>query len=485
MIRRIAIVVSDGKLKARLRALLSQDNVVLDEAEIASWRESLAQETVDLAVVSLDAVARGIDNPAPPPAPERFNVVVLVPSPEARRDATLTARGYAAVLPLSLPDELLQSAIGTVCSRPNRTEAGGGLSRPVEEPRLDDFASESAVMREFMALVRRLVATDASMLITGETGVGKERLARAIHRESPRRRGPFVALNCAALTETLLESELFGHESGAFTGAVRARRGRFELAHEGTILLDEIGEMPLHLQAKLLQVLQNREFYRVGGERPIRVDVRVMAATNRDLLADVESGQFRRDLFYRLGVVTVNVPPLRERREDIPTLVREAMESVRSQVPHAPLQVTPEAMSLLQAYDWPGNVRELIHMIEHVMLLAEGATITAADVPMSAGWKMPRAAAGSAQPVPPGEPVRWLTHTLQEVRQHAIDRVEQEYLWEQLRAAQGRIGETAKRAGVQPRWLFEKMRRFGLKKEDFRPGNPPPDPPERWIRWYL
>jgi DNA-binding NtrC family response regulator len=458
--------------------------MVLDEVPAWRWRYSLANETVDLVIVTLESLGDSEDG-AYPDAPQGYGAVVLVATPDAIRDATLTALGYVAILPLNLADELLQAALRAILSRPIRAETAGPLARTGEEPRLDDFATESPVMRQFMAQVRRLVASDASMLITGETGVGKERLARAIHRESPRRGGPFVAVNCAALTETLLESELFGHEAGTFTGAVRARRGRFELAHEGTILLDEIGEMPLHLQAKLLQVLQNREFYRLGGEKPIRVDVRVMAATNRDLHAEAQAGQFRQDLFYRLGVVTVNVPPLRERREDIPGLVAEAMESLHRQVPHAPQRIEPAAMALLQQYDWPGNVRELINTVEHVMLLATGPSITAADIPL-----MPARSRGESPPLMasafslrPAASLSWLSRPLREVRQHAVDKVEYEYLWEQLRATKGRVGETARRAGVQPRWLFEKMRRFGLKKESFRSGEPDTGPPERWIPW--
>ena len=195
--------------------------------------------------------------------------------------------------------------------------------RPEERYSLNDFVLVSPAMQRFVAVARRVVAADSSLLILGETGVGKERLARAIHAESPRARGPFVAVNCGALPEGLLESELFGHERGAFTGAVASRKGHFELAHEGTIFLDEIGEMPLHLQVKLLRVLEERRLQRVGGQRPIAIDVRVMAATNRDLEAEMGAGRFRNDLYYRLAVVTLTLPPLRDRAEDIPDLVEQ------------------------------------------------------------------------------------------------------------------------------------------------------------------
>ncbi|GIX02523.1 MAG: sigma-54-dependent Fis family transcriptional regulator [Thermogutta sp.] len=245
-----------------------------------------------------------------------------------------------------------------------------------DSPPIPEIIGSSPAMREVYRLVRRVANSDASVLILGETGTGKELIAKAIHQLSPRRGGPYIRVNCGALPEGLLESELFGHVRGAFTGAVENRTGRFEAAHTGTIFLDEVDSTTPKLQVKLLRVLQQHEFERVGDTRTIQVDVRVIAASNRDLLEEVEAGRFREDLYYRLNVVTVYLPPLRERREDIPELVGHFLrlynEKNRRHVPF----VHPDAMRALQAYDWPGNVRELQNYIERAVILAPGDEIT-------------------------------------------------------------------------------------------------------------
>jgi Nif-specific regulatory protein len=236
-------------------------------------------------------------------------------------------------------------------------------------------------MRQVYRRIARVAPTDSTALITGESGTGKELVARAIHVNSPRAERPFVAINCAAITETLLESELFGHERGAFTGAVVQKKGKLEIAEGGTVFLDEIGELSLALQAKLLRVLQNREFERVGGTKAVRVDFRLIAATNRDLEAAIESGAFRRDLYYRLNVVTLTMPPLRERRDDIPLLAscfaRRHSDKAKRQVEG----VAPDALACLTAYDWPGNVRELENAIEHAVVLGADRLIGPDDLP--------------------------------------------------------------------------------------------------------
>jgi transcriptional regulator with PAS, ATPase and Fis domain len=218
-------------------------------------------------------------------------------------------------------------------------------------------------------------------LITGESGTGKERIARGVHALSPRKHKPFIAANVAALPETLLESELFGHEKGAFTGAIGQRKGYFELAHRGTLFLDEIGEMPHSTQAKLLRVLEEREFMRVGGETAISVDVRVITATNQNLRYMVDSGRFRRDLYYRLNVLHIDLPPLRERRADIPLLIESFIKQTSTEHDRPEITISPEAMALLMRYDWPGNVRELKNLIESMVVLAPGRTIGPQDIP--------------------------------------------------------------------------------------------------------
>lgn len=240
---------------------------------------------------------------------------------------------------------------------------------------------EAAPIQEVLVKIEQMAPVSSTVLIQGESGTGKELVAKAIHDLSPRRAGAFIAVNCAALPEGLLESELFGHEKGAFTGAAERRLGRFELADGGTIFLDEIGEIPLSTQVKLLRVLESRSFFRVGGTQPIKVDVRVIAATNRDLKERVSLGDFRDDLYYRLNVLNIYLPPLRERREDIPLLVRRFIREFATQHDRTFRGITPEALQRLVSAPWPGNVRQLRNLIESMVVLAPGTEIRASDIP--------------------------------------------------------------------------------------------------------
>jgi DNA-binding NtrC family response regulator len=257
------------------------------------------------------------------------------------------------------------------------------LHRELEEQyRFTGIVGKSPRMDEVYELVSRVASTNASVLIQGESGTGKELVARSIHYNSRRKGRPLVILNCAALAEGVLESELFGHEKGAFTGAIKRKAGRFELAHEGTLFLDEIGEIPVATQLKLLRVLQEHEFERVGGEKTIKVDVRIIAATNRDLMNAVREGRFREDLYYRLNVVTINIPPLRERREDIPALAEHFLEKFAVETGKRIDGIDPKAREMLVHYDWPGNVRELENIMERAVVLEKGDTITPASLPV-------------------------------------------------------------------------------------------------------
>ena len=265
----------------------------------------------------------------------------------------------------------------------------------------------------------------------------------------------------------------FGHEEGAFTGATRARRGSFELAHGGTIFLDEVGDMPLHLQVKLLRVLQEREVQRVGGERPFEVDVRIMAASNRDLAKEVKDGQFRQDLYYRLSVVTLEVPPLRERKEDIPALARSYIGFHQPRIGCEVYDIDTEAVEALVRYAWPGNVRELINVIERAMLLCRTDTITPADLPVGIQGFVPPQANGISIPRNPADvPSAWLARPLKELRDSMLADLERVYLAAILRETNGKIGQTAQRARIDPRSLHDKMKQYGLTKEDFRPKKP-------------
>lgn len=240
----------------------------------------------------------------------------------------------------------------------------------------EKIVGDSAAMQEVYKLIGKVASSDATVLITGETGTGKELIANIIHSNSKHSHGPLIKVNCAALPETLLESELFGHEAGAFTGAVKQHKGRFEMANKGTIFLDEVGEMTLGTQKKLLRVLQEREFERVGGSLPVKVDVRVVAATNRDLLKEVKAGNFREDLYFRLNVISIHMPALRDRKGDIPLLVEYFLDKTRFSPSSPPAQISEDAMQLLENYEWPGNVRQLENTIEKAVIYARGGIIT-------------------------------------------------------------------------------------------------------------
>jgi two-component system, NtrC family, response regulator AtoC len=271
-------------------------------------------------------------------------------------------------------DALLHVIQSAVEQRRLRSENAYLRAQLEERYRIDGLVGRSRVMRDLFQLLETVAQSSSTVLVSGETGTGKELAARAIHHNSPRRTQRFVAINCSAIPETLLEAELFGHVRGAFTGAVSARQGRFEQAHRGTLFLDEIGTMSPALQAKLLRVLQSREFERIGDGHPVRVDVRVIAATNSDLAKMVEQGTFREDLYYRLNVIPIHVPALRERREDVPLLVQHFIERLcREQTPpRAPMTVSQEAMRLLMSFPWPGNVRQLENTIERAIALSPG-----------------------------------------------------------------------------------------------------------------
>ena len=269
-------------------------------------------------------------------------------------------------------DALLHVLRSALEQRRLKSENAYLRSQLEERYRIDGLVGRSRVMRELFQLLETVAATSSTVLITGETGTGKELAARAIHHNSPRRTNRFVALNCSAIPETLLEAELFGHVRGAFTGAVGARQGRLEQAHKGTLFLDEVATMSPALQAKLLRVLQEREFERVGDSHTVKIDVRVIAATHSDLAKMVADGQFREDLYYRLNVIPVQLPPLRERREDIPLLVQHFLQKLSSDAGRAPVTISQDALRRLMAYHWPGNIRQLENAIERALAFSQG-----------------------------------------------------------------------------------------------------------------
>ena len=323
--------------------------------------------------------------------------------------------------------------------------------------RFHSILSKSPRMHDLFELIGHVAQTISTVLIFGETGTGKELVARAVHDASPRRNGPFVAVNCAALPESLLESELFGHEKGAFTSAAGQRKGRFELASGGTIFLDEIGEIPLAMQAKLLRVLQERRFERVGGAQTVEVDVRVVAATNRDLLRLSKDGKFREDLYYRLNVVKIDLPPLHERPEDIPLLAAHFVQKFsRPGLP--PKTISPEAMEAMLQHRWPGNIRELENAIERACVTSRDDTIKPENLPMEI--------------LKPGRPryqlpvnlSRPLTDQLAEL----TAAFEERYLRRALKRTRSHIGRTARLTGLSRRTITDKIALYQIDKSEFK-----------------
>ena len=308
----------------------------------------------------------------------------------------------------------------------------------------EGFIGQSASIRRIIQTLRQIAPTDATVLIEGESGTGKELVAKALHNNSPRKEGNFVALNCAALSEGILESELFGHEKGAFTGAVNSRKGRFEHASGGTLFLDEVGDMPLPTQIKLLRVIESREIVRVGSNEPRRVDVRLLSASNRRLEDLIKEGKFREDLYFRLRVMRIVLPPLRDRREDIPLLTNHYMRRLAQEHGKTVTGITPEAQAVFNACDWPGNVRELINTLETMVILAQGETLGVSDIPPEI---RPAAPAAGAAGLAPGV-------TLEEAERVLIERT--------LAMTEGNRQEAARVLGIGERTLYRKLKEYGL-----------------------
>jgi transcriptional regulator with GAF, ATPase, and Fis domain len=347
-------------------------------------------------------------------------------------------------------EESLKSALEEVRLLKDRLQEENVYLR--EEAKLErhfgEIVGRSDAIRRVLRKIEEVAPTDATVLVTGETGTGKERVARAIHGESPRRDRPLVKVNCAALSPTLIESELFGHEKGSFTGALGRKAGRFELADGATIFLDEIGELPIELQPKLLRVLQDGEFERLGSAHNIRADVRVIAATNRDLWKDVQARRFRADLFYRLNVYPINVPPLRQRREDIPLLVEHFVGVFSKKMGKTITSVAPSALEALRSYLWPGNVRELANVIERAVITTTGTVLQISNFTETLSAAAPHK----------------LSKTLEEVEREHIIAVYEAMGWK----IEGPDG-AAKILGLPPSTLRSRMRK--LKIQDRRPAS--------------
>lgn len=318
--------------------------------------------------------------------------------------------------------------------------------------------TNSPVMKELFAKVRAVAQTESTVLLTGETGTGKGVIAKLIHQHSKRSEHQFISVHCGAIPDTLLESELFGHEKGAFTGAVRRKLGKFEIAHGGTIFLDEIGTISSAMQINLLQILQEKTFQRVGGEAFLKADVRIIAATNSDLKRMCHDGTFREDLYYRLNVFPLEVPPLRERMDDIPLLAELFIQRLDKSYAKNIRDIHPEALQALLSYSWPGNIRELENLIERAYILETSSILTPKSFPIDIFQDQSKKANQYID----------TSHTLEQVRQEALERIEKHYLIEVLAKYHGKIKETAKAAGIGERQLHKLLRKHRIHKEDFK-----------------
>jgi DNA-binding NtrC family response regulator len=454
------LVVEDDETQRRLLALFleSLGRRVLQAPDVSRARVLLRTESVDVVITDLLLPGEsGLDllrlireeNPL---------VDVILVTAHGSVETAVQALKDGAYDFLTKPVDLteLQVRLARLDERRRLTHEVQNLRRRLEARiEIEGLVAESPAMQQILCVVRRVAPTESTVLLTGESGTGKERIAELLHEESPRRDRPFLRVNCAALPEGLLETELFGHRRGAFTGAVADRAGRFEEAHGGTLLLDEIGEISLATQAKLLRVLEEREIVRLGENDPRRVDVRIVAATNRDLEEEVRAGRFREDLYYRLHVINLRLPPLRERREDLMALVPLFLERFAARLKTGPRELSREAFDRLLAHPFPGNIRELANVLQRAVILANGPQIRAED--LGEGF------CGGTLPDPEDALLagRSLPELMEEIERRAIRQAMQQHGNVKVRAA--------KALGIQERALRYKLTKHGF--DSTKPSN--------------
>jgi two-component system response regulator GlrR len=449
--RKILVVDDDRSILELVKMRLESENYEV----VTSFREEDALEAVkgqvfDLSIVDLQLAHRdGVS------LMEEFHLVlpempVIILTAYGTIESAVEAMKRGAYSYLTKPfdprDLLLQidRALETRRLTSEVQRLKGLLSERYD---FSNIVAKSEKMQKVLEAVAQIANVDSTVYIHGESGTGKELIAKAIHLASERKSKPYVAINCAAIPETLLESKLFGHEKGAFTGAVRTTKGLFAQAHEGTIFLDEIGDMSLTLQAKVLRVLQERQFYPVGSEKLTEVDVRVIVATNKDLEDQVKQGLFREDLFYRIHVIPIHLPPLRERREDIPSLVDHFLNKFKQQMKKEVKGLSPSALQRLMLHDWPGNVRELENTIEYAIAMAQREIITEEHILQTKGTL-------------PDEPLRPL--------KEARDEYEKSYLVHLLEICRGNVSQAAKMAGKYRADFYDLLKKHNLNMSDFK-----------------
>jgi nitrogen regulation protein NR(I) len=458
-VSRILVVDDEANLRKVLAAMLRKDGYEVAVAEngemaLAEFEKNGADIVIsDLVMPKLG----GMEILAKVKA-TRPDVPVIIITAHGTVDSAVEAMKLGAFDYITKPFE--HAEIRSVVAKAARTqEARQGHVPPEGRARMS-LIGNSPQMQELAKIIDKVADTPSTVLITGESGTGKELVATALHDGSSRRDKPLIKINCAAIPKDLMESELFGYERGAFTGAVTSKPGRFELADGGTLFLDEIGEVPVEMQVKLLRVLQESEFERVGGIKTCRVDVRVIAATNRDLEKEIEAGRFRKDLYYRLNVVPIHLAPLRERASDVPQLVSHFIEKHNKRLNKKIEGISDEALARLQAYPWPGNIRELENMMVRVLLCADGPRIELKDLPepVRGGLQPPAPAAGDAVPEPGEKP-------LKDFLKEKQAQIEKSFIVQALQKTDGNVTRAAKLLQISRKSLQMKMKEFGLRDE--------------------
>ncbi|MDE3192496.1 MAG: sigma-54-dependent Fis family transcriptional regulator [Chloroflexota bacterium] len=449
----ILVADDDASIRALLRQLLQDEGYAVQEAatgvEVVDKVKEASPDLVimDVRMPELDGIeALSRVKGASP------RTAVLIMTAFGSSNAAIRAMELGAFDYVTKPFELdkINHTVGKVFEYQDLAQEvevlRGEISSLVQTERI---VGNSPPMQEVYKTIGKVAKADATVLITGESGTGKELVAEALHYNSSRRAGPLVKVSCAALPETLLEAELFGHEKGSFTGALTQRRGRFELADKGTIFLDEIGEMSLQTQTKLLRVLQDRKIERLGSSLPIKVDIRVICATNKDLQKQVEQAKFRDDLFYRLNVINIPMPPLRDRKEDIPALVEHFLAKHRYSATAQPAAISEEALRRLLEYDWPGNVRELENVIERAVVLSRGQIITSRELPFG-DHEGDREEEGDEVP------------SERSFFKKSVAQFEKDLIMKALRDAGGNRSKAAEMLGIYRRLLYAKIKEYGL-----------------------
>ncbi len=455
---RILIVDDEGNIRRMVASLLSAEGYTTLEAETGeAGLEKMAAQEPD--AVLLDLALPGISGLE---ALERMTtdwpeVPVVMMSGQATLGDAVKATRLGAFQFLEKP--LTPEAILITLQSALELQRQRDLNRALRQELIpgQELVGKTAVMEEVRALIRRVATTDARVLVSGESGTGKELVAVAIHGLSQRSRGPFVRINCAAIPRDLIESEMFGHEKGSFTGATKQRRGKFELASGGTLFLDEVGDLSPEAQAKLLRAIEAGEIERVGGSELIPVDVRIVAATNHDLQTEVEEGRFREDLFFRLHVMPIRIPPLRQRKDDIPLLLAHFIQLYRSRHGLRPPHFTESAVNALRAYDWPGNVRELANAIERLMILYPDRAVDADDI----GSVLPRLKLGT-----------YVTQAEGGSLSELLESYERQLIKGALDSSAGNIAEAARRLSTDRPNLYRRMKRLGVQRPDGADGEP-------------